>query len=137
MDICYLQLEKYCSLKAKGNSCNDDELYQMKRLKISLGCEEELSADYHLKIKDSFQQYVKNLLIFRKAQVDLMTYGITLIGWKISKNTLAVYQLTRATSFVILKKQVSNHQKMKQHLKSDGKSLKHSILKWYICIIFL
>ena len=75
MDLCYLQLEKYCSLKAKGNSCNDDELYQMKRLKIYLGCEEEMSADYHLKIKDSFQQYVKNVLVFRKAQVDLMTDG--------------------------------------------------------------
>ena len=76
MDICYLQLEKYCSLKANvGNSSDDDELHQMQRLKIYLGCEEELSEDYHLKIKDSFQQYIKNVLKFRKAQIDLMTDG--------------------------------------------------------------
>ncbi|XP_065884406.1 uncharacterized protein [Dysidea avara] len=76
MDLCYLQLEKYCSLKANvRNSSDDDELDQMKRLKFYLSCEEELSEDYHLKIKDSFQQYIKNILNFRKAQVDLMTDG--------------------------------------------------------------
>lgn len=79
MDVCILVLERYCKLIEKQNSkstqLNDDEKAAKKRLKDNLDCKDELSADYHLKIKKSFDEHFKNILLFKEAQISLMISG--------------------------------------------------------------
>ena len=79
MDICKLILERYCKLIEKENSTqlNDDEKDEKQRLKDDLDCNDDVtvSADYHLRIRESFQEHVKNVLQFRQAQVNLMIAG--------------------------------------------------------------
>ena len=79
MDICKLILERHCKLVENENSTqlNDDEKDEKKRLKDDLDCKDDVtvSADYHLKIRELFQEHVKNVLEFIQAQVNLMIAG--------------------------------------------------------------
>jgi len=74
MDLCYLQLEKYCTLKKKKDR-DPSETKEMLRLGKYLNCINEITTDYHVRIKKSFQNHTERMLGFRKAQVDLLTEG--------------------------------------------------------------
>ena len=76
MDTCYTLLEKYCTLKDKGGSRTEAETGLMDRLaEKKFGCQDEIPADYHLKIKLSFENYTASMLELWKAQIDLLTKG--------------------------------------------------------------
>ena len=74
MDLCYLQLEKYCTLKKKEDR-EPAETTEMLRLSDYLNCINEITADYHVRIRKSFQNHTEHMLGLRKAQVDLLTKG--------------------------------------------------------------
>ena len=75
MELCYLYLENYCKLKARGSLRGEDENEEMNALANYLDCKKEIPADYHVKIRNSFQQLVKIMLDFQARLINLVITG--------------------------------------------------------------